>query len=45
MTVSATSSEMTSEKVTENPNVWTELGDGDYVAVDYGMNFHRGTLL
>jgi len=35
---------VTSERPAENPNVWTELEDDDYVAVDYGMNFHRGRL-
>jgi len=35
---------LTSEQVARNPNVWTELGDGEYVAVDYGMNFHHGKL-
>ncbi len=28
----------------EGPNVWTELGNGEYVSVDVGMNFRRGML-
>ena len=35
---------LTSERIADNPNIWTALEDGDYVAVDYGMNFHRGRL-
>ncbi|MEZ4272183.1 MAG: class II glutamine amidotransferase [Myxococcota bacterium] len=35
---------VTSERVSDNPNVWIELQDGDYASVDFGMNFHRGVL-
>jgi len=30
---------LTSEKVTENPNVWTELADGEIAFVDRAMHF------
>ena len=36
---------ITSEAISEGPNVWEELADGDYVLVDHAMNFHQGSLL
>ena len=36
---------ITSEAISEGPNVWEELADGDYVLVDHAMNFHQGALL
>jgi glutamine amidotransferase len=35
---------VSSEQIAQGPNVWQELQDGEYVAVDYGMNFCRGRL-
>ncbi len=35
---------VTSEHIARNPNVWLELQDGEYVAVDAQMCFHRGWL-
>ena len=32
---------LTSEKPAENPNVWSELADGETVGVDWGMHFRR----
>lgn len=33
-----------SSEVVQGSNVWVQLEDGDYVSVDGGMNFHRGSL-
>lgn len=35
---------VTSERIAEGPNVWFEMRDGDYVAVDHGMYFTHGRL-
>lgn len=35
---------LSSEQVADNPNVWIELADGEYVGVDHGMNLRRGTI-
>lgn len=35
---------VSSEPVSEGPNVWEALKDGEYVGVDHGMNFRRGML-
>ncbi len=35
---------VTSEQVAQNPNVWRELQDGEFVAVDPEMSFRRGRL-
>jgi len=35
---------MTSEKISEEPNIWSELKDGEYVFCDHGMNFGRNWL-
>lgn len=34
-----------SEPLSDGPNVWEELSDGEYVCVGHGMNFQRGRLL
>lgn len=36
---------VTSERIAEGPNVWRELDDGHYVAVDHGMHFTHGDLI
>lgn len=36
---------ISSEPVSEGPNVWSEVGEGQYVSVGHGMNFERGQLL
>ena len=35
---------MASERIADNPNVWVELEDGEFVSVDFGMNFKRGRI-
>lgn len=35
---------VTSEHIAPTPNVWKELQDGEFVAVDHGMRFTRGWL-
>lgn len=35
---------VTSEHISQNPNVWMELQDGEFVCVDHGMTFNRGWL-
>ena len=36
---------ISSEPVAQGPNVWNAVQDGEYVAVDHGMNFRRGWLI
>ena len=36
---------ITSESLSEGPNVWEEMQDRSYVLVDHGMNFFIGQLL
>ncbi len=35
---------LASERLSDGPNIWTELNDNEYVCVDHGMNFCRGIL-